>query len=472
MKLVKRFVFLFLSLTLSSSLGLAGTKPAECKLDPALILLRQQTISVETATTMHMIKEKTNREPLVKTVVKFTGNLSGIEALGGEIGSTIGDIATVDVPLDALEALSQMENVDYVEVSKKVKPKLDISVPQTGANKLRSGTPPAWAGITGKGVIIGLVDTGIDLSNPDFRDEAGNTRILHLLDQTTGEECTNVMIDGGTCHEIDTEGHGTHVAGIASGNGSASQFRYVGMAPESDLIVVKTTFYTQDILNGISYIEQKAASLGKPCVINLSLGGDIDPHDGTSNYSKALDNASGPGRIVVGAAGNEARDDIHASGRVSQGSETPVAFYVPSETSAIIDLWYPGDDVINIEVVTPGCGDTGWITPGSAKTLSTSCGKISVFSQTNNPNNGDKEIFIMLTSNPHAGTWQLSLYGNAVTNGGFDAWTNGDAVFSTADSSTTLTDTGSTTSVISVGSYVTRPLYQTEPSPQITVLVW
>ena len=324
MKILKVLASVLLSWVLTTNPVLADTKANYSKLDPALRTLSQKAIGVNQTKALNMLKEIPDQEATVKTLIRFKENLNGVDALGGKVGSIIGDIATVDIPISSLEALSQLDNIVYVEVSKKLKPKLDISVPQTRANLLRGGTPPQWTGVTGKDVIIGIIDTGIDLTHPDFKDETGKTRILYLWDQTTGHECTNTMIDNGTCGQIDMDGHGTHVTGIAAGNGSASHYRYVGMAPEANLIIVKykddSSTFQGDILDGISYIGQNAISLSSPSVINLSLGQHVDPHDGTSNFSRGLDNATGPGRIIVGAAGNEAEDGIHASGNVTQGS--------------------------------------------------------------------------------------------------------------------------------------------------------
>jgi subtilisin family serine protease len=470
MRILKNLALLLVFYALSATLGFAETNSIDSKIDPMLIMLSQQEIGIDMAKTMNMLKEAPGGGQMVKTIVRFRGNLDGVESLGGTIGSVRGDIATVDIPLNSLNALSRMDNIIYIEASKKVKPSLDISVPATGADLLRGGVPPSWTGITGKGVIIGIVDTGIDLTHPDFRDAAGKTRILYLLDQTkkTGQECTNAMIDSGTCNETDTEGHGTHVSGIAAGNGSASNFRYVGMAPEADLIFVKTTFDTQAILDGISYIEQKAKSLGNPCVINLSLGGHIDPHDGTSNYSVGLDNDSGPGEIIVGAAGNEADDGIHASGNVSQGKQTQRAFNVRSGTlEVIVDTWYSGSDSMSVEVIPPGCNSTGPVAPGGNNIFTNACGNITVVSSLNNPNNGDKEIYIDLRNHPSPGRWVFSLSGSSIANGRFDSWTatdNEPATFESPDSSVTLDDTGCTTRVISAASYVTRPVFLSDPS--------
>ena len=478
MKTQRVLAFVLLSLILTTHLVLAETKSNFSKLDPTLRALSQKTISTNKTKALNLLRGVPDREGMVKTLVRFKGNLNGVDALGGRISSVLGDVGTVDIPVSSLEALSQLDNIVYVEASKKVKPKLDISVPETRATLLRGGIPPEWTGITGKDVIVGIVDSGIDLTHPDFKDETGKTRILYLWDQTTGQECTNAMVDDGTCDQIDVVGHGTHVAGIAAGNGSAlsPDYKYVGMAPEANLVIVKFTgdssTFQNYVLDGISYIQQKAASLSKPSVINLSLGQHVDPHDGTSNFSRGLDNATGPGRIIVGAAGNEADAHIHTTGRVTEGSETLVYLYVPyGESTVRIDIWYPGRDSMNIKVVPSFCDSTGWVAPSDDLNFTTACGNISISSVQNNPNNGDNEILITIENSFEQpigpGWWTLSLKGSSIMNGRFDAWiddTVTSAYFDNPNSSITLIDVGSTTEVISVGSYVTRRLSEEDPA--------
>ena len=465
MRISKGLSFFVLFLFFLTIPGFSGGEPIHSKFDPGLRIRWQEAGDVLAKKEMKVRPEEFPPEQAtVKTIVKFNENLDGVEKIGGKIGSIIGDIATVQIPLGSLEALSRLENIVYVEAAKKKKPKLRFSVPETGVNLLRGGTPPPWTGVTGRNVVIGFVDSGLDLAHPDFRDARGKTRILYLWDQEEGQKCTQTMIDEGACVQIDWDGHGTHIAGIAAGNGSASNYEYIGMAPEANLIIVKTTFMSSDILDGLSYIQKKAVSSGKPSVITLSLGGHNDPHDGTSLFSRALDKASGSGKILIGAAGNEANDAIHTTGNVVQETQAVRAFNVPEgEGVVFINLWYPGVDALKVRVGTPGCSDTDWVEPDGTKKVTTRCGRISISSTLNNPINGDKEILLKLT-NPSAGEWKFVLYGSSVTNGRFDAWIDdtefwGETpAFTDSDTSLTITDVGSTTKVISVGSYVTYPL--------------
>jgi len=508
-----RRIFVAFSLLLVATLpGLA----AAAKLDPALIMLThnlaaQKTLDPTMSKSINIIKAAPSRvlaaqgvaeEAAVGTLVRFKGNLDGVAALGAKIRSIIGDIATVDIPLSQVSRVAQLPNIVYIEAAKAMRPMLNTSVALTGANTGRSGTPPNYYGYTGRGVVVGMVDSGIDLSHEDFKDALGKTRIVALWDQNLtgtppagknyGHECTQAAINAGGCTHTDTSGHGTHVAGIAAGNGKATgngqaAYRYIGMAPEADLVVVRyqsslnTPTWQNNVLDGIAYIQAKAAALGKPSVINISLGTHYDPHDGTANYARGLNNASGAGKVIVLAAGNEAGAGIHASGNVAQGgSQTTVFNFVapPQSPNALplisLDIWYAGANQMGVQVSKPNQPSctTAAVNPGDAPyDLQTACGRIQISSSMVNPNNGDREIAILMGdgTNPlAAGNWHVQLSGISVTgNGRFDLWSEFDQRYADTlgvttfptnpDTSMTLGDGASAAKVISVGSFVSKP---------------
>jgi subtilisin family serine protease len=248
-----------------------------------------------------------------------------------------------------------------------LRPVLDESAKLNGTLAYRealraSGSPIAG---TGKGVVVGVVDSGLDVTLADFRDALGHSRVAWLIDFShlpIGRHpelenqfgCTDPMqtpcavldqadidvaIAGGPGAYLphDLLGHGTHVASIAAGNGGADA-RFVGGAPEATLVVANVSqgpagdSADADIVTGMSFVFDRAAALGLPAVANLSLGSDFGPHDGSTPLEKALSEMVGsahPGRAIVVAAGNsgtlyvgnrpEQRFGVHTQTRVTDG---------------------------------------------------------------------------------------------------------------------------------------------------------
>ncbi|HEY1040588.1 MAG TPA: S8/S53 family peptidase [Bacteroidia bacterium] len=204
----------------------------------------------------------------------------------------------------------------------------DSSLSKNNVNLVHDGAAPLTQGYKGKDVIIGVIDTGIDFGHPDFKDSTGKSRLLWLWDQDNtdtfhipapynyGRDWNNSEIDSGYCTSTDyTNGaHGTKVSGVAAGNG-ATAFKYRGIAPEADLIVVSVDFNSSQpvITDAIDYIFAKADSAGKPCVINISLGDYYGSHDGTDLQAQLIDNmvTAKPARAIVVANGNAGNYPMH-----------------------------------------------------------------------------------------------------------------------------------------------------------------
>jgi hypothetical protein len=256
-----------------------------------------------------------------------------------------------------------------------------LALQETGADVAREKY-----GVTGKGVVIAILDRGIQWQNPDFIKPDGNTQIKWMLDMSGQNYCDsgnpapveyteaqiNAALHGGlTIPERDAVGHGTVTAGIAAGNGRAyANGKYTGFAPEADLIIVKLTSegvppYT---INGVNYpgengftachtqalawLNQKLEQLGEPAVALINSGVQLwGPIDGTSIVSRTIDRyfANRPGRIYVSASGDEGGFPTHAGGTYTQAGKV-VSFTRSSASATQMAIWYSGRSLANVTI--------------------------------------------------------------------------------------------------------------------------
>ena len=255
---------------------------------------------------------------------------AAVEQLGGTILISTSNILSVEIPIDKVGELSANSSVERIETGQRYKLRNNESKKHMGVDKVHAGNLPDGIKYNGEGVIVGIIDSGIDFRHPDFCNPTDKTksRILYLWDQKAtgtsagvkyGKEFTQDEINkniAGTASDIthkDKNGHGTHVAGTAAGNGSAIG-NYGGMAPKADLIIVGLDFAKDGATEeAADYIFKKALALNKPCVINMSIGSHYGPHDGTSLEEEILSNlvTEKEGRAIVAAAGNENGSSIH-----------------------------------------------------------------------------------------------------------------------------------------------------------------
>lgn len=288
-----------------------------------------------------------------------------VKSLGGTATPLTSTKAAVRIPRNKLNSLARHASVSYVEASTVLKPTCDLAHKSTGLVGDRGFTVSE----TGRGVLVGVVDTGIDVAHPAFQTR-GSTRIVNYLDQDTGHEFTEADINAGRASgSLDVIGHGTHVAGIAAGNGSGSPNRkWRGVAHEADLAIVKTTFDSADIAVAVKHIFSVADSRNQPCVVNLSLGGHFGAHDGSSVVERMIDDLSGDGRVVVVSAGNEGGDAIHASTTLRRQLASPdrwvADFRINQRTfqtpngplpagSIFVQVWHQREDAASISLRAP-----------------------------------------------------------------------------------------------------------------------
>ncbi|MGL4797866.1 MAG: S8 family serine peptidase [Cellulosilyticaceae bacterium] len=369
-----------------------------------------------------------------------------------------GSFAYVQVNRNQIEALSQESNVIYLELPPLVEYVLDASFNAICMNE-RVYTPQGF-NVQGEGVLIGVVDSGIDYFHQDFRNEDGTTRIVSLWDQSQGEmvdgkygvvytrEAINQALKAETKSEslkevpsTDVLGHGTAVAGIAAGNGKALNGRYKGMAPKSELIVVKAgrQEVTTDgqnrgpnigeVMMGIQYILEEAVRLRKPVSIVIGYGLNEGLHDGQNALEVYISQSliGWKANLSVGA-GNLANKESHTSGVLKKGERQAKDVFVDSEQPYyFFTVVYGIEDTIGIEVKAPSGESTGRIDIRQTNS-SAQIGGNSILINYIGPNSVSNlhQINVLIdkfeSDEVATGIWEIILYGEEIVVGQYNIW--------------------------------------------------
>ena len=397
-----------------------------------------------------------------------------------EVSMLLENFALLRLPPSLIPTVSALPQILYIEMPHYIS--FEILSGKRSSCITQVTLPPL--SLTGNGVLVGFVDSGIDLTHPDFQDSNGNSRVLFLWDQTRDEdppdgylfgteynnEQINETLRAGKTLSKDESGHGTAAAGIACGNGNASKGRYRGIAPETELIVVKMRknkgLYprTTELISGIDYCIRKALKFNRPLVLNISFGNNYGSHTGNSLSELYLNRVSLLGRIsIIAASGNEGASPIHTLGFLDQ--TVNVDFSISErQTSLNMQLWKDYADDVRIRLRAPY---------GTEYTLSDKFGtNIEVLDQTQiafynsapSPFQRLQEYYFeffpiadsfYLTS----GVWSLIIEPISIKNGTFEMWLpaasslNGATRFLSPDPYNTLTVPSSANSVITVGAY-------------------
>ena len=276
------------------------------------------------------IVETVEEENIWEVIVKYNGSLAGLANERVQVEELIAGYGIITLPESYIPLLTQIEQIEYIEKPKQLYPSDFQGNVASCVTQIQRNEPY----LTGRGVLVAILDSGIDYYNDFFRNPDGTTRIAYLYDQSIpmeySEEQINQALKAGNrqaAYELvpsrDVTGHGTAVASIAagkvyvSGNASAD-----GVATQSRLLIVKLDTsgqqsfpMTTNLLRGFTYVINKAREMGLPVAVNLSFGNTYGSHNGTSLVERFIDNVSEIWKtcICVGS-GNEGASSGHTSG--------------------------------------------------------------------------------------------------------------------------------------------------------------
>lgn len=417
-------------------------------------------------------------------IVKYSGNIKRLEQQDARIQVTelMNEYAILRVPENAMGLIAAAPEVEFVEKPKRMFFAVSQGKSVSCINAVQSGR----YGLTGKGVIVAVLDSGIDYSHPDFRNEDGSTRILALYDETlereyTSEEINQALMAGGEQERFqlvpsrDTSGHGTHVAGIAAGNGRASGGVNRGVAYESPLLIVKLGTAepngfprTTQLMRGLDYVVKKALELQMPMVVNISFGNNYGSHSGTALLESYINDMANFWKTSISiGTGNEGAARGHTSGFVREGIEREISFAISTyETVMNLQIWKSYVDDFDVSIAHPSGRIVGPIQkiqgPQRFRIEQT---ELLIYYGEPSPYSPYQEIyidFIPVQNYVDSGIWKVILTPGRIVRGNYDMWMPGQSVLNEGTGflypveETTLTIPSTSAKVISVGAYNSR----------------
>lgn len=435
-----------------------------------------------------------------EVVVKFFGTKEQLQAVFEQAFPTelsnikievlSNQYVILQIPEKLVTPVADLPEIEYMEKPKQLFFAVNKGKSASCINALQTGQSLTGvtdrSNLTGRGVLVAIVDSGIDYSHPDFRNADGTTRIVRLWDQTLDtvydRETINSALEQPTeaeryaiCPSRDISGHGTHVAGIAAGNGRASNGRYRGVAYESELVVVKlgtprerTLPRTTELMRALDFCVNTARELGMPIAINLSFGNNYGSHSGTSLIETFINDMADFGRnVIVIGSGNDGAAALHTLGRVIQNQTSVIELAVSEfEPTLNLQIWKNYVDDIDIVLVHPNGTRVGPL----QKTLGPQRFRMGdtnmlIFYGEPAPYSPYQEIyfeFLPVGTYLDSGIWRIELIPKEIVFGEYNMWLpsggtlNIGTAFLNPVEETTLTIPSTASKGITVGAYDAR----------------
>lgn len=418
-------------------------------------------------------------------IVKYSGSMDCVRALGAQVVEMHNQFAIVTIRESVIDAMADCPAVEYVEKPKRLF--FQVENGKRASCIMPVQRPPL--SLTGQGVLVAVIDSGIDYENEVFRNADGTTRIRNLWDQTIpgnppegyviGTEYKREQINEALLASTrqdrlrivasqDISGHGTSVTGIAAGNSR----EYQGVAYESELLIVKLGIpreegfpRTTELIQALDYVVRKALEYQMPVAINLSFGNTYGPHDGSSLLERFIEDIANTWKSVICiGTGNEGNAAGHTSGVLVDSEEIVIQLAVQENSPSLnVQIWKAYFDLVDISLISPSGVRIGPIQEvlGPQRYLVGNT-QILLYYGEPNPFSIDQEIFIdFLPRDTYidSGVWRIVLTPRDIVNGEYALWLPSQAVlnpgtaFLFPSEERTLTVPSTSYGTIGVGAY-------------------
>ena len=423
-----------------------------------------------------------------EVILKYSGVLDEVRKHVNSLVILRCGYALATVTEEQLRVVSKIPQVEFIEKPKRLFFQVKNS---RRVSCIDSVQEPFFdsEGLSGEGILIGILDSGIDISNREFINEDGKTRILRLWDQTVpgnppegytlGSIYDAMDIDGilqrKTGNELpgmDLSGHGTSVAGIAAGNGRSSGGIYRGVAYKADMVVVKLGRprrqgfpRTTELMQGLNYLIDVAQEFRRPIAVNISFGNTYGSHNGTSLLEKYIDEMSNIGRNVICVGmGNEAAGIGHTSGIVKEDREEVVELFVQSQqTGFSLQIWKSYVDETGLAFISPSGELAGPVSLSlGTQRFRAGAADILLYYGEPKPYSVAQEIYIEFVPEDQyvmPGIWKIILTPLNIVRGNYEMWLPTQTIlnigtgFVRSNEKITLTIPSTSRQAVSVGAY-------------------
>lgn len=432
----------------------------------------QRAAAQAVATQSPLVPRSSAAETEEVNLVDLVGQLNdpSVSVPGLNIIRQLDTFFTATAAAHEVATIAEHPNIVTVEMAQPLSPTLAVSVAEIGATQAQLQIQ--WSTGSdipdGRDVIIGIVDRGCDFAHDNFRHSDGSTRILSIWHQDSsaregtspagfayGREHDRTAIDAAlqTCTPYESLGyhpgigsHGTHVTDIAAGNGRATG--NPGVAPAADIIFVhvgsgggregNAVGTARNLMEAADYIFRKADELGKPAVINISLGTHSGPHDGSTTAERWFDQLlQTPNRAIVISAGNSWRHRAHAMGVVEPDAPARLPWFIQADdpTSNEVEIWYGAAHRLELTLYDPVGDLLATVPRGHSQSV---CNEdraevISIIHNAYDKRNGDHQISLLLDKSlapteSGPAQWQIELRSVDGDRVPFHAWIERDDV--------------------------------------------